>query len=354
MPSDPIPATLFDGVSARDHAVIISVVRDRIEIVPVDFATSPYGPLLWPLADSYRVADGHDNRLTVSTRGAPDARLVIDDRGLRATLAPLLPVAQARTKARRSAVRWSIGLGVAVLAIVATVGLVTRYAAQLFPAGWGATLSDRMLAQMTAAYPMCTGAGGTAALDRLATRMTETLGIAPPKVVTVKWDLVNAFALPGDRVVLTSGLIASSGRPAVTATVLAHEIGHVARRDPLARVLREKLLDVAVASVFGLSVDARSVGAVTGYLLESSYTRDQEAGADAVAVRLLNALDIAPGPGAAFFDALAERQSAVDAIALLSSHPLPGERAASLRRHGVGTGPGLTPDEWQAVRTMCD
>ena len=350
MPSE---ATLYDGVDARAHAVAVRLERDRLVLEPRDRDAPPRCPLDWPLAASHPTAEGRADRLTVTTRLAPDARLVIEDPGLRAAVAPVLNKAARRTGHGRAAARWAVALGGAIVVIVAAAGLLTRYAADLLPVGWGGRLSDGLLEQLAELHPACTGAPGVAALDRLAGRMSDSLGLGPPRVVTVRWDLVNAFALPGGRVVLTSGLIARTDRPEAVAAVLAHEIGHVASRDPLARMLRDKLVDVAVAAVFGVSTGSTGAGTVAAFLLDGRYTREQETAADAVAVAVLNDLDIAAGPGAGFFDDLARQESGLDGVTLLRSHPLSGERAADLRRRGTGRGTGLTAAEWRAVRAIC-
>jgi Zn-dependent protease with chaperone function len=347
-------ATLFDGVSARDHTVAVTVDIDCLVLEPLNRGEPPRCPLIWPLAESRAASSGRADRLTVTTSGAADARLVIEDPTLRATVMPLLSRSGSHSPATRAALRWAAGLGLAVLLIVALAGLATRYAAQILPATWGARLADDMLEQLSRTYPVCTGASGNAALDRLAGRMAATLDLPPPRVVTVRWDLVNAFALPGGRVVLTSGFIARTNRPEAVAAVLAHEIGHVARRDPLARLLRGKLIDVTLSAVFGVSVGIGGTGAVVGFLLDSGYTREQEDGADAVAIGILNDLDIDAGPAAGFFDALAAEETGIGAIALLRTHPLSSDRAATLRRRGTGAGPGLTQDEWQSVAAMCN
>lgn len=361
MPSDsgspstgPWSAILYDGVTARAHSVTVALVGNDIGIEPIDGTERPFGPLVWPVAATYPVPDGRTDRLTISTRSAPDARLIVEHDLPRTRLTNLVGRNAAGSKTHRSAVRWALGLGAAVVVIIAIAGLATRYAAQVFPAGWGGGLADRVLSQITIAYAPCTGTQGLAALDRLATRMAGTLGLPPPRLTVVKWELVNAFALPGGRIVLTSGLIARDDRPEALASVLAHEIGHVARRDPLAHTLRGQLVDVVVTAVFGVSINPGGAAAAAGFLLDNTYSRGQEAGADAVAIEVLNALDIAPGPGADFLDALAARETGIAAVALLNSHPQSKERAAGLRRNGTGSGPGLTPDEWQAVRTACN
>ncbi|GHD63834.1 metalloendopeptidase [Thalassobaculum fulvum] len=346
-------ARLFDGVSARDHAVTVAVAAGRLVIVPDEPSAPPECPLEWPLSESYPTAAGRADRLTVTTRAAPEARLVIVDRELRAAVAPLLAARAAENPARHAAVRWAVGLGVVVLLIAAAAGFASRHAAGLLPPGWGGGLSDATLEQLAEVYPACEAPDGIAALDRLATRMADVLDGPRPQVLTVRWDLVNAFALPGGRIVLTSGLIDRAASPQALASVLAHEVGHVARRDPLARVLRDKLVDIALAAVFGVSLDVGTTGAVAGFLLDNSYTRDQEDGADVAAIRILNALDIDPGPGARFFDRLAEADDGLGAVTWLRSHPLSADRAERLRRGGTGGGPGMTAEEWRAVEALC-
>ena len=357
MPSEDTRASgsagLFDGVTAQDHAVTATLATGRILLVPADPGNPPDCPLAWPLEESHAVGGKAGDRMTVTTRSAPDARLVVRDPALRAALAPVLRGSPGRTDEHRRAVRWAAGLGVAVLLLAATAGLASGYAARFLPAGWGGNLSDRMLQQLSAVHPPCSGREGVLALNRLAAGMADALHAPGPKVVTVRWDLVNAFALPGGRVVLTSGLIEHAGAPQAVAAVLAHEIGHVARRDPLARMLRENLVDVAMSAVFGVSFELGPTGAVAGMLLDNSYTRDQEAGADAAAVRILNALDIDPGPGARFFDRLAAEESGLGAVTWLRSHPLSAGRAEDLRRAGTGRGPGLSAGDWRAVQAIC-
>jgi hypothetical protein len=202
MPSDETArgyaARLF-GVSARDHPVTVAVTAGRIVIAPDDPADPPECPLEWRLSECYRTAEGGAVRLTVTTGAAPEARLVIVDQRLRETLPPLLGGRGEATAARRSAIRWAIGLSLVVVLIVTAAGFASLYAARFLPAGWGGGLSDAMLEQLVEAHPACDKPEGVAALDRLADRMAEALDGPAPKVLTVRWDLVNAFALPGGR-----------------------------------------------------------------------------------------------------------------------------------------------------------
>jgi hypothetical protein len=91
---------------------------------------------------------------------------------------------------------------------------------------------------------------------------------------------VNAFALPGNHVVVHTGLIYSCDNPEELAGVLAHEIAHLEKRHVIERMRTEgiiTLLEGAVAQGGGATV-ASAVGELAGL----AFSRDQENEADEV------------------------------------------------------------------------
>ena len=109
---------------------------------------------------------------------------------------------------------------------------------------------------------------------------------------------VNAFALPGGKFVVFSGLLAKAGRPEEVAGVV------------------------------------RAAGV---QIQELSYGRDQELEADLAAIDLLAGAGIDPSGLPEFFDRLAAQQGVSGsgaggkALTLLSTHPASTERSAVLR-----------------------
>ena len=105
----------------------------------------------------------------------------------------------------------------------------------------------------------------------------------------------NAFALPGGAIVVTDDLIKEIDDADQVAAVLAHEIGHQARRHSLVHLFETS----ATALVFGAILgDVSGVGAVAaaapGFLLNLNFSRGAEEDADRYAYDLLRANGMSP------------------------------------------------------------
>jgi Zn-dependent protease with chaperone function len=173
--------------------------------------------------------------------------------------------------------------------------------------------------------------------------------------VTVLRSVVpNAFAIPGDRVFVLSGLIERADRPDELAGVVAHEFGHVAHRD----ALREMISSGGTAFFFGLLFgDVSGSGAIllaTRGLVTAAHSRDAETAADAFAASVMRGLGRSPAPLGQFLIRLTGQQSG-GPIALFASHPLTQDRLAALQRLDQPvTGPPLLDEgEWRALKAIC-
>jgi len=96
-------------------------------------------------------------------------------------------------------------------------------------------------------------------------------------------DKINAFALPDGSIYITRGLLRYLGSDDQLATVLSHEMGHVVLRHAakaLAARLKGNVVVFAFQVLFGKEL-AQLVGGAA-YLLELSYSREQEREADHV------------------------------------------------------------------------
>jgi Zn-dependent protease with chaperone function len=146
---------------------------------------------------------------------------------------------------------------------------------------------------------------------------------------------LNAFALPGGAVVLLDGIPEAVAGEQVATAVLAHELCHVAERDPTRALLQATGLAAAAGLIWGdISSQAASAPAL---LLSFRYSRELEAAADACALRRLRETG---RPPRALYGALALLQTAESMSGMgrvprfLSSHPPIAERLAALRREG--------------------
>ena len=122
-------------------------------------------------------------------------------------------------------------------------------------------------------------------LNQLLNRLEANL---PPQqkdrdyqVLYIPESKVNALAIPGDRIIIYSGLIKQMGSENELMMILGHELGHFANRDHLRSLGRELLLQVAIASFIGdggwvLSSAAAGVAALS----KAQYSQLQERQAD--------------------------------------------------------------------------
>jgi predicted Zn-dependent protease len=171
-------------------------------------------------------------------------------------------------------------------------------------------------------------------------RLGDTIagGAAPPGMPyefrVLDTPLVNAFALPGGFVYVTSGLLTTVRDEAQLAGVLAHEIAHVVARHGTHQLSRDQLIAffTAVGDAFlvGLMYPHTRPSAL-GAVEHLSYSRADEIQADELAARLLYEARYPPEGLASFFDLIRQsrRESRLDRF--LSTHPQSADRARRLR-----------------------
>jgi predicted Zn-dependent protease len=151
---------------------------------------------------------------------------------------------------------------------------------------------------------------------------------------------INAFALPGGPVWVHRGTIAAAANEAQLASVLAHEVAHIAQRhaaDQITKQLVANGLLGLLGAVLGndRSAQTAQLGArvlAGSYMLK--FSRDDEREADAAGAAMMRRAGWDAREMVAFMETL-RREQGRDPAALqvfLSSHPAPAERAQLLRK----------------------
>ena len=150
---------------------------------------------------------------------------------------------------------------------------------------------------------------------------------------------INAFAAPAGHIYLHSGLLLKARNVSELAGVMAHEIGHVAKRH-IAHNFKRALATNIVHHVGVVAAElaagpeaartAHRVGglAAVGYL--NTFSREAEHEADAFAVQLMFKAGYDPRGLATFFETL-RKEGKRSAPAFLSTHPTPASRVATTR-----------------------
>jgi Zn-dependent protease with chaperone function len=143
----------------------------------------------------------------------------------------------------------------------------------------------------------------------------------------------NAFALPGNYIVLTDELVTLvDGDLDAISGVLAHELGHLKHQHGLRSVVQATALTILGSTLIGDYSSALAiVPAALGHL---NYSRHFETEADVYSRDVLCDLHIDPAKTALFFDRVTKiKGNAADLIpSYLSSHPGSEQRATYFRR----------------------
>jgi len=328
-------------------------------------------PQRWPLDDIRSLPDqAKPTELVLGHAFDPVARLIVNDPAVSRILQARCPNLR-----RRPAVRGKARLAGWAAAAVASVALIisvlvpvmANQLAEYLPPEGEQALGDTTFEQIRRALDetgiapllICENRDGAAALDRITTRLGQQTVLPYPLTVHVlDHEMVNAFALPGGRIVLFRGLIEAAETPDEVAAVLAHELGHVVNRDPARIALRS----AGSIGVLGLLLGDFAGGAVvlflTERLIEATYAKEAEATADVFAHETLIAAGIPPSALASMFQRLLARYGEADGfVAHFLSHPSLGDRIAQAKAADAGlTGalrPALNDADWRALQQIC-
>ena len=336
-----------------------------VTVVLDDDAIRFHGPpevlAAWPLrrirlTEPYR--PGQPLRLHCSGSKLPE--LSISDGAFIALLMPRLPFTRGKFSGGRL-VRPLGWLAASFLAVALLGVLVLQLApdvlASAMPERWRQALGDWSERNLVGPASECRSARAQSAIAALVSRFAEARPGLPPLAIKV-YDIsvMNAFALPGDRIVLTRGLLDKSGTPDEVAGVLAHEIGHAVNRHSEAQVIRA----VGLQMLFSLLSSGQDSGTFAGLAAELRYSRDAEAAADDYALALLAAARIDPMGLKHFFElVLREEQEAGSSFwnwgSVLSTHPITEERIRKIAPlpDGIVPRPALEEEAWRDLKAIC-
>jgi predicted Zn-dependent protease len=219
----------------------------------------------------------------------------------------------------------------------------------------GAEQHPQLLAQFGGAY-----AGEEAGyLARLGEKIAGGADLQNQCTFTlVNTDVVNAFAVPGCYIYVTRGLMSIVNSEAELASVLAHELGHIAgnhNERQQRRALFRGLGVVAISAITGSERLSRIAGAAAA-LFTLRYSRSHEYEADDLGLKYLRAAGYDPheavdmlaalGRHQLFLTASRGRDEASGIPEWAMTHPLTEHRMARARAAAEESGvrPGALPD----------
>lgn len=160
-------------------------------------------------------------------------------------------------------------------------------------------------------------------------------------------DSINAFATMGGYVYVNKGLIAAADNEAELASVIGHEIGHVAGRHGIEQ-MRDRALSQGLLSAAGLDRNnAVQIGVELAIARPNS--RSDELEADRFGLENIKKANYAPAGILGFMQKLLQRGGSTPSF--LSTHPATGERIRALQQQidpqTVNLGNGLDERAYQ-------
>jgi len=367
---DAVEGRLFDGKRPIAQTVRVRLRPDGLEL------QGEGEPQLLAFAKLQNLG-AFDAELRIGYQSEPDLRLIVP----KALLPALVAAAPAAFHEGRARARW-LALGVGLVAGSAAVAAALFFGAPLAagplaratPPQIERKLGDNVAAQARLLLKPCNGpkaAAAQTAIAPLAARLAEVMQPGHPiQIEFVRFRAPNALALPGGRIMLTSGLFEALEQPDELAAVLAHEIGHVQARDGLTAAYRNAGLGMVLEAVTGGTGLAQQIVLLSGQVVEAGHTRRQEARADDAALAALAAIGEDPDAMARAFEGLVEasrslraradnhRGKRFKALDFLASHPAIEDRIDKARSLAVHPPQPrarlLSAEDWQAIRSACD
>lgn len=179
-------------------------------------------------------------------------------------------------------------------------------------------------------------------VKRVAARLASATGQAGSgfdwKVSVIRDDKVNAFCLPGGKIVVYTGILPVAQNEAGLATVLGHEMAHATSRHGAQRVLQQNLTQTAMTGIAVSISDmdynkqrvvmgALGAGAQFGVLMP--FSRDHESEADHIGLIYMARAGYDPQESIRFWKRM-DQTSRGGPPEFLSTHPAHGRRVQQL------------------------
>ncbi len=199
------------------------------------------------------------------------------------------------------------------------------------------------------------------AISSLLVKLDEAHGVEAgdtspvTKVVVLKSNVKNAFAVPGGTIVIMDGLIKASKHPNALAGVIAHEYAHAAFNHPMQLYASNVGMAAFLSLLLGDTSGGTALAVIGQMMLGATYSRDLEEEADTHAIKLMTTSDMDVSPLIPLLKSIQEGHSDGGFFSLFNSHPEMDQRIDQIAKKGItGQQSAFTDPDWQSIKVMCD
>lgn len=355
-------AVFYDGESARRRTVSVTITASSL-----DLHEGSGWIASWPVGEVRR-RDAPEGILRLTRDGTSSlARLEIADAetqaGIRVHCRHLDETVHRERTGR--ILFWSAAASLSILLCVfLLLPILAERLTPLIPESYERRLGTAVDNQVRAIFrgKVCEASDGVAALKTLVTRLQGANPLPmQADVVILDSKMPNAAALPGGRIYLFKALIDEAESVDEIAGVLAHEMGHVAHRDGLRKMIQAGGTSYLLGLLLGDVTGGGAIVVVSRHLVDSTYSREAEAAADDFAGRAMVTLGRPAHPMALLLKRIEKKHEDEDdgndfrIPAFLSTHPVTDQRLKALEkqvppRQGE---PLLDQGQWRALKEIC-
>lgn len=240
------------------------------------------------------------------------------------------------------------------------ISYVMEQTAWLIPDSAARKIGNLSVEAMNEEFEPCEDPQATAYLQQIMDELVLASGDPDlrTQIHLYKTPVVNAFAMPDRHMGVLTGFLRNAKSEAEIAGVLAHELGHIAHKDPLKYLMQEQGLNM----IAGLSSGGTSYGGVASMattLSSLDYSRGKELAADAYAKEILEKTGYGTAGLSEFLarvekDSPAILQKMQKDWSFLSTHPDTRERIRRLeQQQAVKRRNVLTKSEFRRLQSAC-
>ena len=257
-------------------------------------------------------------------------------------------------------VRCLAALVVATLGVACATTPLGRRQLVLFPetemAAMGVAAYDKLKTEMPISKDAAKQRYVRCVADAITTRLRPDESTGPWEVTLFEEDSANAFALPGRKIGVHTGLLSVASNQHQLATVLGHEVAHVLARHSNERVSNQYAAQTglqlagAIASGSPQLMGLLGVGAQVGVLLP--FSRTQESEADKLGLDLMARAGFDPRESVPLWQNMARAGGAAQPE-FLSTHPSHGTRIQELTARIPHVLPGYESARAAGLRPAC-
>ncbi|EAW38458.1 M48 family metallopeptidase [Lyngbya sp. PCC 8106] len=165
-------------------------------------------------------------------------------------------------------------------------------------------------------------------LDGLETHLDSKQENREYQVLYIPDSTINAYALPGDRIIIYQGLLSQVESENELVMILGHELGHFAHRDHLRGISRSLFIQTILSLFFP---NVGSLESFAAALSSAQFSQSQEKQADEFGLTLLQE-NYGHVAGATDFFERIKAEEREDKIAFLQTHPPSQDRIKRLEK----------------------